>query len=76
MKNINMSAADLLDLRTATTATHSRLVTELVKAGKYNWQAFGGGDGTGASISETSCQSFMQQYCLSSYQQLPLMMGS
>jgi len=23
-------------------------VGELIKAGKYNWQAFGGGDGTGA----------------------------
>jgi len=42
MKRINMNNDQLAALRKATTDTHTRLVGELVKAGKYNWQAFSG----------------------------------
>merc|ERR1711865_736223 len=40
MSRINMTAPQLTALQDATTATHTRLVSELIKAGKYNWQAF------------------------------------
>lgn len=46
------------------------------RTGKYNWQAFGGGDGTGPSISPGSCVSFMTTYCAEAMQQRPLMMGA
>jgi hypothetical protein len=47
MKRINMTPGQLKKLQEATTATHTKLVAALIKAGKYNWQAFSGGDGTG-----------------------------
>ena len=46
MKRINMNNDQLAALRKATTDTHTRLVGELVKAGKYNWQAFSGASPT------------------------------
>jgi hypothetical protein len=45
-----MTAAQLAALQYATAVTHQKLVTALVAAGKYNWQAFGGGDGAGAAV--------------------------
>ena len=39
------SSHALKALQAATTATHTTLVEALIKAGKYNWQAFSNGDG-------------------------------
>ena len=50
MGRINMTGAQLQALQYATAVTHQKLVTALIAAGKYNWQAFGGGDGAGASV--------------------------
>ena len=60
----------------ATTATHTRLVTELIKAGKYNWQAFGGGDGPGAGVTQHTCIDFMRKWCSPEMQKLPMMMSA
>ena len=51
MKKINMDQPQLKALQAATAATHTKLVSALIAAGKYNWQAFGGGDGTGPGTS-------------------------
>lgn len=63
MARINMTADQLKKLHEATTATHTKLVAALIKAGKYNWQAFSGGDGTGRGIAKSSCTSFMEEFC-------------
>jgi len=76
MRRIGMSASQLKALQDATTATHHRLVPALVKAGKYNWQAFGGGDGTGPGISEQSCTAFMKRFCDPAAQKNPMMMSA
>ena len=75
MDSINMTSAQLQALQAATQLTYRRLVDALVKAGKYNWQAFGGGDGPGQGISQASCHSFMRQHCPAQNQAKALMMG-
>ena len=60
MKRINMTPQQLKQLQEATTATHTKLVAELIKAGKYNWQAFSGGDGAGACSTSISVRSQKQ----------------
>mmetsp|Transcript_31425 Transcript_31425/g.82421 ORF Transcript_31425/g.82421 Transcript_31425/m.82421 type:complete len:456 (-) Transcript_31425:265-1632(-) len=65
-------------LKLATAQTHEKLVEALVAAGKYNWQAFGGGDGSGAHAPGSggqTCINFMQKLCASDAQSKPLMMG-
>merc|ERR1712232_873363 len=65
-------------LKVATRATHKKLVAELIKAGKYNWQALSGGDGAGSTCpsSPEGCTAFMKKYCDPSMQELPMMMGA
>ena len=76
MARINMTAAQLRALQDATTATHTKLVAALIKAGKYNWQAFSNGDGTGAGISRDGCAAFMTKYCAPDMQKYPMMMAA
>lgn len=79
MRLINMTAAQLAELRAATTATHKKLVAALIAAGKYNWQAFGGGDGSGPTLPAATgprCIQFMDEYCDPAKQQYPLMMDA
>ena len=76
MKRIDMNPAQLKALQEATTATHNKLVPALVEAGKYNWQAFGGGDGTGQGISRESCKQFMTKFCDPAKQNDPMMMSA
>ena len=73
---LRVLGADRAKLRAATTATHVRLVDELIKAGKYNWQAFSNGDGAGGGIIKTTCHEFMQGRCNAEYQNQPMMMGA
>lgn len=75
MKKINMDQPQLKALQAATAATHTKLVSALIAAGKYNWQAFGGGDGTGPGISKSTCKHFMQTFCDPSKQNDPMMMS-
>ena len=74
---IGMSAADVGELQYWTQATHARLVVELVARGKYNWQAFGYTDGTGPSVTQSTCLTFMTARCTAAYQspQNPVLMG-
>ena len=67
-KNINMSDADVAILQYHTQLTHTRLLAELISRGKYNWQAFGGYDGVGAGISQSTCLAFMRPKCNAAWQ--------
>ena len=78
-RNTNMSDAEIADLRAATAATHTKLVAALIEAGKYNWQAFGGGDGTGGGLPAaqgTQCTAWMDTFCAPEKQQVPMMMAA
>ena len=78
-RNIKMSNAELKDLQAATALTHAKLVTALVKAGKFNWQAFGGGDGTGPGLPAprgAACTAWMDAFCAAGKQKLPMMMAA
>ena len=70
------AGVELHALQLATTATHSKLVTALIAAGKFNWQAFGGGDGTGGGVSHSNCANFMRASCAPGKQQVPMMMAA
>ena len=72
---INMTAAQLKTLRSATTSTHEALVAALLKAGKFNWQAFGHGDGVGPAVSAHGCSQYMRTYCDPALQEQPMAMG-
>ena len=61
--NIGMTDEELADLQYATGQTSMNLISTIVLAQKYNWQAFGTSDGVGPGISQSSCISFMQSYC-------------
>jgi len=75
---INMSHQQLAALQAATRVTHAKLVGELVKAGKYNWQAFGVGDGAGVTCPSDpkGCSAFMQTGCDPEMQSRPMMMDA
>jgi hypothetical protein len=60
---IGMSDVQLAALQWATSEASSALISTLVLAGKYNWQAFGASDGVGAGISAASCLAFMRAGC-------------
>jgi len=61
--NINMTDAQLAALQNATQWTSQVLIEKLAAAGKWNWQAFGGQDGTAQSVGPSSCQSFLSTWC-------------
>ncbi len=73
--NINMTDAELAQLQYATGEASSSLIYELVSQSKYNWQAFGGGDGSGSSVSASSCATFMAASCDPVMQGRTLMLG-
>ena len=77
--NTRMSDAEIATLQAATAATHAKLVDALIQAGKYNWQAFGGGDGTGSGLPTpqgSKCVAWMEEYCAPAQQQRPMMMAA
>lgn len=76
MSRINMTSKQLEELQIATLATHSRLVTTLIAAGKYNWQAFGGGDGAGPGINQDECATFIRSRCSEEFQRRAMMMDA
>lgn len=80
---IGMSDSDLAALRFATQSTSQTLINTLVKAGKYNWQAFGSHDTSSPApsgrrellgISPSTCTSFMTTFCNATFQNQPLLM--
>eukprot|EP00912_Choanoflagellata_sp_UC4_P000213 UC4_evm3s135 len=77
IERINMTAKQLKELQFATAKTHQKLVNSLIKAKKYNWQAFGGGDGTGPGLprDSKSCIEFMTNRCDPSFQERAISQG-
>ena len=75
MSRINMTQPQLKALQDATTATHEKLVAALLKAGKYNWQAFGDGDGVAAAVSANGCAEYMRKLCDPALQAQSMAMG-
>lgn len=77
--NMRLADNEIVQLRDATTATHNKLVDALIKAGKYNWQAFGGGDSTSSGLPAPQgarCAAWMHEFCAPEKQQLPMMMAA
>ena len=70
---INMTDSQLSTLQWATSQASSDLISALVQVGKYNWQAFGAGDGVQGGFSRGSCAAYMAEYCDPAYQGRPLM---
>eukprot|EP01116_Phalansterium_solitarium_P001606 TRINITY_DN11420_c0_g1_i1.p2 TRINITY_DN11420_c0_g1~~TRINITY_DN11420_c0_g1_i1.p2 ORF type:complete len:487 (-),score=117.32 TRINITY_DN11420_c0_g1_i1:129-1589(-) len=73
--NMGLSAQEVIDIATATQNAWTAVTNSLVAKQKYNWQMFGGYDGTGPTITQSNCQALMTQLCQPSTQQVPLMMG-
>ncbi len=73
VQNTNLSHADVLSLQYATQATNAALIQAAVQAGKYVWQAFGGGDGALRGPSPATCAAWMREHCLPARQAQPLL---
>ena len=65
----------LADLRFATAEASSALIAATTAAGKYNWQAFGTGDGVQGGFGSSTCASWMRTHCDVSYQGRPMLMA-
>ena len=72
--NVNMSDADVQDIKYHTGLGSAMLVDAVVAAGKYNWQAFGAQDGVGPGIDQASCTSFLTDRCTADFQQQAITM--
>ena len=71
---IGLNTTDLAALRYATQAANAELITALVLAGKYVWQAFGAGDGVKPAPAAATCTAWMREHCAPAYQGYPLLM--
>jgi hypothetical protein len=79
VKNLGLSGTALAVLQAATADTHARLVTRLITAGKFNWQAFPNeakDDQTAGGISKRNCVKFMRTHCDASMQTRPMLMSA
>ena len=72
--NVNMSDADVQDVKYHTGLASAMLIDATVAAGKYNWQAFGAQDGVGPGISNDTCATFLKQRCTADYQRQAITM--
>eukprot|EP01047_Picozoa_sp_COSAG01_P039756 COSAG01_NODE_3303_length_6294_cov_3.018402_5_plen_701_part_00 len=81
-QRVNMTASQAAALAAATWATHQRLVTALIAAGKFNWQAFSGSrhsgeaDSSGPVITQAACADTMARLCTPERQAAPMLMGA
>jgi len=73
-KNLQMTVAEVQELRYNTQKTGQQLIDTFVAKGKFNWQAFGGQDGAGSSPTPSSCTAWMRARCHSEFQNHPFMM--
>ena len=79
VRNLGLSGAALAALQADTADTHARLVTQLIAAGKFNWQGFpdeAKDDQTALGISKSNCVDFMRRHCNASMQARPLLMSA
>jgi len=72
--NMNLSASEVAEIQFATQSVSQRLIDQVIKLGKYNWQAFSSVWGVGPAPSNTTCATFMRKYCSPDYQKLPMTM--
>jgi hypothetical protein len=70
-----LSPEQLQDLRYATQEASSELIQAATLAGKYNWQAFGAGDGVNGGLGSGSCLAWMQAQCDPAMQGRPMMLA-
>ena len=77
INHTGLSPADVAALQYATQATNEVLVTALVSAEKYMWQAFGAGDGVhpGPASAPSACAAWMRAHCAPAMQDAPLLMA-
>jgi hypothetical protein len=73
--NTGLSPQDLADLRYATQEASMELIQATTLATKYNWQAFGAGDGIPSGVSKGNCATWMRARCTAAYQGSSLIMG-
>ena len=67
--NVNMSDADVQDIKYYTGLASAQVIEAVVAKGKYNWQAFGAQDGVGPGIDNSTCAAFLTQRCTPAFQQ-------
>ena len=62
----------------ASTETFERLVRALIKAGKFDWQAFASpwSNGPGSHVNRSTCHAFMIKHCRPAMQSRPMMMDA
>ena len=72
--NVNMSDADVVDVKYHTGLASAMVVDAVVAKGKYNWQAFGAQDGVGPGIDNSTCTAFLTQRCTPAFQQQAITM--
>jgi len=81
-RELGMESAEVSALQAATQEAHGRLMTALIAAGKYNWQAFTSttdadkGNSAGPRITQKSCTSFMRRFCDPAMQKYSFMMDA
>lgn len=73
--NTGLSPQDLADLRYATQEASMELISATTLASKYNWQAFGAGDGVPGGVSKGNCATWVRARCTAAFQGSSLIMG-
>lgn len=72
--NMRLMPSEVTAIQQATQQASQSLITALIAAGKYNWQAFGAQDGVGPAPSQGNCAAFMRSYCAPAMQSRPMTM--
>jgi len=75
IKNMNITPTEVTDIQFSTQTASQLLITSLIKAKKYLWQAFAAQDGVGAGPSKGNCVEFMTKLCAQDMQQNPMTMS-
>jgi hypothetical protein len=62
-KNMNLTDAEVQDIKISAGKAGQKVINTLIKLGKYNWQAFGAYDWVGPGPTKQNCVQFMRTYC-------------
>jgi len=74
IKAMSLTTTEVSDIQQATQQTSQNLITALIKANKYNWEAFSNEGDVGPAPDSSSCTSFMRQFCVPEMQKNPMTM--
>jgi len=74
IKAMRLTTAEVADIKQSTHDTNQNLITALITANKYLWQAFSRGDDVGPAPNSTTCASFMRTFCAPEMQKNPMTM--